>query len=84
MVDNHSSCSTDSGIPCVMPFRYNGKYYENCVDIDNGGVPWCYKNVEKKSWGICNMSSCQGALSWNKKDCTATAWFNSTEFYFIS
>ena len=52
-------CSTDGLIPCVMPFLYQGKYYENCIDIDNGGVPWCYTNVEKKVWGICDMSTCQ-------------------------
>ena len=56
-----SLCSTENGIRCVMPFPYQGKYYENCIDIDNGGVPWCYTSTEKKHWGVCKMSSCPKA-----------------------
>ena len=37
-----TTCTTESGIPCAIPFLYKGKYYDSCIDIDNGGVPWCY------------------------------------------
>ena len=47
-------CKTETGIPCQLPFQYNGNYYDTCINVDNGGVPWCYTNIEKKYWEICN------------------------------
>ena len=52
------SCQTETGIPCQLPFEYNGNYYDTCINVDNGGVPWCYTDLEKKYWEICNNSTC--------------------------
>ena len=54
-------CKTDSGIPCELPLIYNGKYYDTCIDVDNGGVHWCYINTTEKRWKTCNMSTCPNA-----------------------
>ena len=38
-------CNTNGGddpnVPCVFPFVYNGITYNECTDVDNGGVSWC-------------------------------------------
>ena len=38
-------CNTNGGdhpnVPCVFPFIYNGITYNECTDVDNGGVSWC-------------------------------------------
>ena len=53
------------GEDCEIPFYYHGKYYDSCINIDNGGIPWCYHKYNnitnggvKKEWGICSSSSC--------------------------
>ena len=58
-------CQSVEGEKCEIPFLYHGKYYDSCINIDNGGVPWCYhtnKNItndeNRKDWGICTDSSC--------------------------
>ena len=51
-------CQTKNGKPCEFPFSYNGRSYDMCVDVDNGGVPWCYTNFQRNTWGNCNISSC--------------------------
>jgi len=29
------------GTPCVFPFTYQGVQYNECITVDNNGVPWC-------------------------------------------
>ena len=33
-------------------------YYDTCVNVDNGGTPWCYTNMTNKEWDICSAASC--------------------------
>ena len=49
-------CS-DNG-PCDVPFIYEGMYYDSCITVDNGDVPWCYVNATTKEWRTCTNSSC--------------------------
>ena len=51
-------CKTKPGMPCELPFAYNGNYYDTCINVDNDGVPWCYTNATLKYWGICDTSTC--------------------------
>ena len=51
-------CKTSTGIECELPFVYNGNSYDTCINVGNGGVPWCFTNVTKKHWEICNISTC--------------------------
>ena len=44
---------TTSGIPCQSPLEYEGKRYDACIGLDNGGIPWCYTDHSKKIWGNC-------------------------------
>ena len=66
-------CKSKTGIPCVLPFQYNGNYYDTCINADNGGVPWCYTNVAKNYWEICNNSTCPNSYG----EC----YFLHTPFY---
>ena len=47
---------TKSGSSCHIPFIYNDMHYDSCINVDNGGVPWCYTNFTKKEWDTCNNS----------------------------
>ena len=58
-------CKSVDGEKCEIPFLYHGKYYDSCINVDNGGVPWCYhsnKSIAKgkniKEWSTCDHSSC--------------------------
>ena len=51
-------CKADNGISCDVPFVYQGEYYDSCINVDNGGIPWCYTNSTKKDWGTCSFKSC--------------------------
>ena len=51
-------CKVVSGVPCEIPFIYNGDYYDTCTNVDNGGKYWCYTNLSNKSWENCDESSC--------------------------
>ena len=65
LATGQSVCRTDSGIPCAIPFLYKGKYYDSCIDIDNGGVPWCYIKVDETllvSWGFTNYTGLRNNL----------------------
>lgn len=44
---------TTSEIPCESPLEYEGKRYDGCISMDNGGIPWCYTDHSKKKWGNC-------------------------------
>jgi len=49
---------TESGTPCEIPFAYKEQTYDTCVNIDNGGVPWCYTNLANQEWETCNKTNC--------------------------
>ena len=51
-------CKTKTGAPCDIPFEYKGYQYDSCINVDSGGVPWCYTNVTDKKWEACSKSSC--------------------------
>ena len=53
-----STCLTISGVPCEIPFVYDGNYYDTCINVDNGGVLWCYTNHETKNWDFCDVNTC--------------------------
>ena len=44
---------TKSGVPCILPLKYEGKMYDDCVGIDNGGIPWCYIDEQRNEWDNC-------------------------------
>ena len=65
-----SICQTKNGKGCEFPFWYNDRGYAMCIDVDNGGVPWCYTNLQRSTWGNCNISSCpvsRGELNINSQ-----------------
>ena len=44
---------------------YHGKHYDSCINVDNGGTPWCFHSKDntsndeyKSEWGICTHESC--------------------------
>ena len=57
---------TASGIPCESPLEYEGKRYDGCISMDNGGIPWCSTQVDGNNnhvdgeWGNCG-DTCDGA-----------------------
>jgi hypothetical protein len=52
--------TTTSGIPCVFPFIYKGKKYNDCTPKDYGTTNWCSVKVDRDDnfitgkWGICS------------------------------
>ena len=59
------NCKSVEGAECEIPFKYHGKYYDSCINVDNGGTPWCYDSNEsisdgesQKEWGICTIETC--------------------------
>ena len=54
LVENHYI--TDSSDICDIPFEFKGQKYASCIDVDNGGIPWCYTNTSNKEWNTCNAS----------------------------
>ena len=50
---DYTALKTESGQHCELPLKYDGKVYDSCIGIDNGGVPWCYINHSKQTWENC-------------------------------
>ena len=48
-------CTTLNGIPCHLPFLYNGVWYKTCTTEDSS-VPWCSTAAEYAwdSYGTCS------------------------------
>lgn len=51
-------CVTETNEVCDFPFNYKGEKFASCLDVDNGGQPWCYTNTSSKEWNNCNSSKC--------------------------
>ena len=57
-------CRTVKDRPCVFPFKYNGKEYNQCTGIDHT-MMWCSVKEngdyisDRESWGNCDPS-CSG------------------------
>ena len=51
-------CKTTLNEKCEIPFSYKGERYDTCLDVDNGGKPWCYTNATALEWRNCNYSTC--------------------------
>jgi len=45
---NNRSYLAQCGKPCIFPFKYNGKIYEYCTDVDHV-KPWCSTKVDVKN-----------------------------------
>ena len=58
ILSESAECKTRSGIPCQIPFTYGEMHYDTCINIDNGGVPWCFTNQSTGRWDACTASSC--------------------------
>ena len=56
-------CTTKGGIPCDIPFVYQGHHYDSCIRVDNSEIPWCYTNTTNKEWGECSTTSCSNIQS---------------------
>ena len=63
-------CRTKTGRSCQIPFIYEEMYYDTCINIDNGGVPWCYTNILDMEWDACTNTTCQNLQS---GDCWMTS-----------
>ena len=55
------SCATIDGQECILPFKYKGKSYNKCTDIESSNSqPWCAFEVDDGGeavggkWGDCN------------------------------
>ncbi|XP_059085318.1 uncharacterized protein LOC131882241 [Tigriopus californicus] len=65
-----SGCQTIDGVPCVLPFIYEGTSYSSCTAIgDFDGRPWCSTNVDEsgqhkgdENWGHCQTKDDQCGL----------------------
>lgn len=50
----------ENGKGCVFPFEYLGRRYNECIEVDSPGKPWCQtsgKEMEERGmvrWGFCN------------------------------
>ena len=33
-------------------------HYDTCINLDNGGMPWCFTNESTGRWDTCDASSC--------------------------
>ena len=50
------------GVPCVFPFAFGGKKYEECASDSNGF--WCSTKTDEEgehiaeqgNWGICGLN----------------------------
>ena len=58
MISDELACKTIDGSPCDIPFLFKGQYYGTCINVDNGGEPWCYTNMPTMEWNSCTVSSC--------------------------
>ena len=47
---------TISGFPCQLPLKYEGKVYDGCITLDNGGNFWCFIDHATQEWDECNMT----------------------------
>uniref|UniRef100_A0A8C5VW34 Cation-independent mannose-6-phosphate receptor n=1 Tax=Microcebus murinus TaxID=30608 RepID=A0A8C5VW34_MICMU len=57
---NGDACppETDEGVPCVFPFTFNGKSYEECV-VEGRAKLWCSTTANydrDREWGFCRHS----------------------------
>ena len=46
-------------------------HYDGCINVDNGGLPWCYTNFTNKEWDICNSPNSPDSLDKNPSDLPA-------------
>merc|ERR1712151_819825 len=52
---------TAKGARCVFPFIYNGKQYDSCTTVNNGGKLWCAtERFYKSKWGSCSCGAGTG------------------------
>ena len=62
MPDEVCTVNDDKG-PCIFPFSYQGRTFENCTYYDDiGQDPWCalvpLLENDENEWGYCNMTRC--------------------------
>ncbi|XP_040579805.1 72 kDa type IV collagenase isoform X1 [Lepeophtheirus salmonis] len=52
-----TGCRTTDGFKCIFPFKYYGKTYNNCTNVDNGSIDWCATSLDINEnvmgWGNC-------------------------------
>ena len=58
IIQKTSACKTVRNESCDFPFEFKGKKYSTCINVDNGGQPWCFTNTTTMEWGSCNSFSC--------------------------
>ena len=72
---------------CQFPFTYDDVIYEDCTDVDNGGVPWCavlvdsYGNAVPTMWGNCGpveAELAQTTFSNSSQTCSNNDYFVCT------
>jgi len=79
---SEDTCKTVSGPsanqPCVFPFKWNGKTYNNCpVDSDDTNETWCSTKTDSNGnhitgqglWGHCGSKCKKEGLKNGDKDC---------------
>lgn len=65
-----SGCQTIDGVPCILPFIYEGTSYSLCTAIgDFDGRPWCSTHVDEfgqhkgdENWGYCQTKDSRCGL----------------------
>ena len=64
--DLFTECHTKKGVPCVFPFKYKNKIYNECTKVNNDKF-WCSTEVDENGnfkssgdefWGNCD-DNCQ-------------------------
>ena len=65
MTQQKSDPSSDEGVPCVFPFKYQGVRYDHCTSAGHpGNKTWCSTGVDRRGyhlagkgrWGVCGKN----------------------------
>ena len=54
-----TACRTKNNEPCVFPFEYLGKEYNECTTVGYEGIYWCgttFTVTNRTGWGLCSMA----------------------------
>ena len=84
---NNKSCATTDGQDCILPFKYKGKTYNKCTDVDSSNrQSWCAFEVDGTGetvagkWGDCN-AECPKTGQISNKNLSLFSYFSDVSFF---